>query len=346
MRLAIVAEKPFLLDAFAPRLPEFFPAADFARTPVFFPMMGWFGGPAKRFRLPRGLKWSELPFVSEPAYRQITFTDARARIGVRELVGQTYPLVEAEAEQAFRDADVILALMDACYSSAHLALRFISDALGHFPKGRVLYPWIVDLTESGQRRSLSEMRHFDEFALPLAMQGELRRYFDYNYVANSLPIIGAATRQAGLFGDSIPSKNGLQLLYHMRESGPLSDGKLVDRMSKWKGTGKYKPVSGQYFGGLGSPSSRAPIIDDMVRTRFIERSGNDRHNKVFLTEEGNRFLELLHPDCQDPDLPFRLDKWSRLPEAEAKEKINRYIRTFFGKQKAFFDKVRADKGAA
>lgn len=343
MRLAIIAEKPSLLDAFAPQLPEFFPEADFARTPVFFPVFGWYVGTAKRFRLPRGLKWPELPFISEPVYRQITFTDARARIGVRELVGQTYSMVESEAEQAFCDADVILALMDGCSSSAHLAHRFISDALGYFPKGRVLYPWIVDLTERGQRDCLTKMRYFDEFALPRALEGEIRRYFDYNYLANALPIIGAAARQAGTWGNTIPSKYGLQLLYDARETGPLSDGHRFERMAKWKGTGKYKPDG--YFQGLGSPTSMHTIVEELVDAHYLRRASAKRTH-TSLTEEGGRFLDLLHPDCQDADLPFRLDQWSRLPEAEAKERINRYIQTFFGKQKAFFDKVRSESVAA
>lgn len=339
MRLAIVAEKPSLLDAFAPLLPEFFPDADFARTPVFFPVFGWFVGTAKRFRLPRGLKWSELPFLSEPVFNPITFSSAGARIGVRKLVGHTYSMIESEAEQAFCDADVILALMDASYGGAHLAYRFITDSLGYFPKGRVLSPWFMDITDQGLRKALGEARHFDEFALPLAMQGEIRRYFDFNYLANALPIIGAAARKARTSGRTIPSKYGLQLLYDARETGEMSDGPRIQRMSRWKGTGKYKPDPGEYFGGLGSPTSRSSIIEELVQANYMQRTGPKRRNTV-LTEEGSRFLEFLHPDCQDPDLPFRLDQWSRLPEAEAKEKINRYIRTFFGKQKAFFEKVR------
>jgi hypothetical protein len=345
MRLAIVAEKPSLLDAFAPILPEFFPSADFARTPVFFPIMGWYVGTSKRFRLPRGLKWSELPFISEPIYRQITFTDAHARIGVRKLVGPTYAMVEAEAEQALAEADVILALMDPCYGSAHLAHRFISDALGHFPKGRVLYPWAEALTESALRESLGQMRYFEEFAMPLAMQGEIRRYFDYNYLANALPIIGAAARQAGTWGDTIPSKYGLQLLYDARETGPLNDGQWGERMYKWKGTGKYKP--GSYFPGLGSPTSRHEIVRELEKANYLEPLGGSKRNRqIGLSEEGGRFLDLLHPDCRDADLPFRLDQWSVLPETEAKERINRYIRTFFGKQRDFFDKIRSESAAA
>lgn len=341
MRLAIVAEKPSLLDAFAPQLPEFFPDVDFARSPVFFPIFGWYKGTTNRFRLPRGLKWSELPFTAEPAYRQISFGDARSVMGVRKLVPSTYAMIEAEAEQAIAECDVILLLVDACYGSAHLAYRFITDALGYFPKDRILYPWIVDLTENGRRKAMSEMRRFDEFAMPLVSMGETRRYFDFNYVANALPIIGDAARRAGVWRDDvIPSKYGLQFLYGVRETGALSEGAQIDTMSKWKGTGRYHTKDHPWFWGLASPTSRSNIIEELVKAHYLERSGSKRLN-VGLSEEGARFLDLLHPDCEDKDLPFRLEQWSHLPEADAREKINRYIRTFFGKQKTFRDKARA-----
>ena len=345
MRLAIIAEKPSLMDAFAPLLPEFFPHADFARTPVFFPIFGWYVGTANRFRLPRGLKWSELPFTSEPVYKPITSTAAKATIGIRKLGVPSFSMVEAEADQALADADVILALVDGYYGGAHLAYRFINDALGHFPKGRVLYPWLVDLTESGMRKSLSEMRHFDDFAMPIAMQGEIRRYFDFNYLCNALPMFGAAARQAGTWGSTVPSKYGLQLLYDALDTGSLSDGHRVERMARWKGTGKYKEEGTAFYQGLGSCASRADILEGLVKANYLQRMGSKRVNTE-LSEEGRAFLELLHPDCRDPDLPFRLDQWSRLPVPEARSRIDRYIRTFFGKQKTFFEKVRLDRPAA
>jgi hypothetical protein len=189
------------------------------------------------------------------------------------------------------------------------------------------------------------MRHFDEFAMPLAMEGEIRRYFDYNYLANALPIIGEVARAAGTWGETIPSKYGLQLLYDARETGSMSDGHRIDRMSRWKGTGRYKQDTRHYFSGLGSPTSQSSIIEELIKAHYLQRTGPKRHHTE-LTEEGNRFLDLLHPDCEDRDLPFRLDQWSRMPVDEAQEKINRYIRTFFGKQKVFLDKTRASEAAA
>jgi hypothetical protein len=62
-----------------------------------------------------------------------------------------------------------------------------------------------------------------------------------------------------------------------------------------------------------------------------------------LSDLGHRYLDSLHPSCEDADLPFRLDAWSKLPEVEAKAKIDRYIRTFFGKQKNHLDRCRSSR---
>ena len=52
---------------------------------------------------------------------------------------------------------------------------------------------------------------------------------------------------------------------------------------------------------------------------------------------GRAFLEKLHPDCEDPDLPFRLSEWQHDP-ATGHAKAQRYLRTWFGKQKRFMNR--------
>ena len=59
--------------------------------------------------------------------------------------------------------------------------------------------------------------------------------------------------------------------------------------------------------------------------------------KNTLSDAGERFLEILHPDSEDPDLPFRLQEWQMLPPTEARDRIDTYLRTFFGKTKRRLD---------
>jgi hypothetical protein len=330
MRLAIIAEKPFVASSYGRVLPEFYPDVDFSDVTVFYPMMGWYVG--HRFELPRGLKWRDFPYVGETSYRKISIDVTRPVKGIRGLSDRRV-IFEEEGLNALRCADQILILMDPCSESVHLAKRFLADHFQTVPWERTLYPWTLVFTDEGMRHALSTARRPDEFAMPLAAITENKRFFEFNYLVNSFALTGRSVmEEAGLRG-SIPSKFALQTLYDARETGPLNDGDRIVRMKYWKGTGKYDH---RKYRGLGSEVSRAAIIEQLIGGGFFARS--DR--KTDITDGGRRYLDLLHPNCLDSDLPFRITDWSALPPAEARVKMTRYLRTFFGKQKTFLETRR------
>lgn len=51
-------------------------------------------------------------------------------------------------------------------------------------------------------------------------------------------------------------------------------------------------------GGLGTPATRANIIETIIKTGYVERSGK----KLLPTEKGNKFIDLVHPKLKQPDL--------------------------------------------
>lgn len=338
MRLAIIAEKPLNVRHTAQLLPEYFPDVDFSQTPICFPVFDWYEGETNRFVLPHDLGYASLPAVGDPSYRRITFERARGRVGPKELGGEAKPVSEEEAARYYANADVILALMDPNSSSAHLAERVLTDLIGFVPMDRVLYPWIDSFSEVNLRNSLREMKAFEDHAARYSMAGRIKRFFDFNYLANSTPLFGAAARACDL--PFSVSKFGLQVLYHAKDSGPQSDGTRLAQMSRWKGSGRYQ-ASNHY--GLGSPVSRPAILKQLEKAGYLERTGLGRtgergSGRTQLSPKGELFLSHLHPDCRDPDLPFRIDDWMGMPEPEAQEKIGKYIRTYFGKQKRFMGK--------
>lgn len=331
MRLAIIAEKPSLAGFYGKVLPEFFPDVDFSDVAVFHPIMGWYVG-NRRFHFPRGLKWQDFPYVGGTAYRPLQISDSRPVKGIKGL-SERRIINAQEGREALHSADLILLLMDPCAQGIHLAYRFLADNFQDVPWERTLYPWSPDMTDDGLKKSLSAARRPDEFALPLIAMGENKRFFDFNYLVNSFALTGSSVmEEAGLRGPA-PSKFGLQTLYDAREAGPLDDGNRVDRMSRWGGTGKYDRKK---YDGLGSPVSRAAIIEHLVEGGFLARIGK----KTDITDAGRRYLDLLHPNCLDADLPFRILDWAKLPEPEARHKMTRYLRTFFGKQKVFIESRR------
>lgn len=328
MRLAIIAEKPSVAAAFSRVLAEFYPDVDFSEVPVFHSMLGWYSGD-RRFRFPRSLKWRDFPYVGDTAYRPISIDTTRPVKGIKGLSDRRVIFAE-EGLAALHSADQILLLVDPCSQGIHSAYRFLADNFAVIPWDRTLFPWTPSYTDTYLRKSLAEARRPDEFAMPLIEMGENQRFFDFNYLVNSFALTGRAVlNEAGLSGP-VPSKYGLQLLYDARETGPLEDGPRIERMSKWIGTGKYDRKK---YSGLGSEASRSTIIGRLLEAGLLARNGK----YTYITDGGRRYLDLLHPNCLDSDLPFRIADWSALPPAEARAKMTRYLRTFFGKQKTFMD---------
>jgi hypothetical protein len=172
----------------------------------------------------------------------------------------------------------------------------------------------------------------------------------------------------------LPSFSAIQLLYYMDSVGEegVEEGRLAYRTCRdWRGTGRYdaKPgverevYDGKIFVGfidriqlfvedkVNFASHMADAISDLVKMGLLDRrkeldpgdvSARSQRNKsrnfVSLSENGRKFLQALHPDCQDFDLPFRLQEWQKLPSEEARKKIDKYLLTWFGRQKRFLDK--------
>lgn len=213
--------------------------------------------------------------------------------------------------------------------------------------------------------------------LDLARAGRLKRHFDYNWGLNAAPILGTAVLMAQIcvFGkvtatasaapevseaevsemtrammsmratdNTVMSKYMLLGLYALAQEGKASraEGRppvwSLEVFRTWTGSGRYQGR------GFGSPCSSAPIVRNLLELGLIQNG-----EFGWPTDVGRALIdEVLHKDCFDPDLPFRLAGWmdeaASGAEQEARAKADRYIRTLFGKQIRHMAKRRA--GAA
>ena len=262
MRLAIIAEKLSLLESYSQHIVSRYPSVDFSQVATFCIMQAWFSGNA-RFKIPHDLKYADLPYVGEPAYRPMGVVETRGTMGLRHgELSATRPLTPYEGIQALLEADEILILCDASPESVHMAARFLVDMIGEVPLGKCKYPWTTSFPNGELRRFLDDAKLIEDYS-PMVDVGAIRRYFDYNYLVNSLPIHGATAHRAGLrFG--IPSKYGLQALYACHDLGPTTEGQLMYGMSRWTGTGKYHDSISSGV-ALGSAASRGSIVKGLRR---------------------------------------------------------------------------------
>ncbi len=330
MKLVVVAEKPSVISALLPSVHAAFGTADPASTVTIVT-----GHPAvalnRRFEYPKRLRWSDYPLVTEPRYRP--YDIHLASVGTRPTSGPIRGMPRLTADEswaALSGADVVALAPDPSPSS-FLVTQAMLDACvkRHGPmRGDLL---LCDVVAAYGGKPLDVLGAWDH-AHPWLAYARNRRRFDYNFDVNALGVLGRTLALAGIPATVWPpSKFELQALYALRAREPLTEGGLIDAMARWTGTGRYaRDVEGSTrYTTFGSPASRAAIVGYLLDGGLAHGGERDR---MLVSARGRDLLDLLHPDCEDPDLPFRLDEWCRQPVEIASTRIDRYIRTFFGKQ--------------
>ena len=326
MNVLIVTEKPSVSRGIAPVARRHWPQADI--TFVHAVPYGNIG-----FSYPRGLKLDEFPLLSEPRSKLVAWAEWACAPVKLTAAGALAP--EVMSRDLFTSADLIVCACDADHTGA---VGF--EVLMHqvFGDDRALdCPAVVvySLYEADVEKALAKLMPFGDACASSLAYGRMKRYFDWNWNANSLAILGDAQRRAGAPGNAPPmSKYALQLLYGLRNQLPMTEGRMVHLMQHWPGTGRYKPAAGERSPQLGSPASVSPIIENLLFSGFLETTVVAGRAHLGLSGRGRVLLNMLHPDCEDADLPFRLHAWCEQGLA-SKPAVDRYIKTFFGKQKRF-----------
>ncbi len=175
----------------------------------------------------------------------------------------------------------------------------------------------------------------DDDFLAFLQGGLVKRRFDWCFAVNSQALLGAAYRKATNTALAVPiGKCALQILYAMRDEAPMTEGRMMGLLMRWRGTGRYASEERPTI-MMGSAKSVAMISDDVKRSGLVDPdSAGGSSTRFSLNDAGRRFLDLLHPDCRDPDLPWRIQEW-QAGGRSSEPKVDRYIRTFFGRQKRF-----------
>lgn len=359
--IVIASEKPWVALCQARFLKEKYPEAS---TLVFnLNRMGLL-----RFTYPRGGAFSDYPRVSEPEYQPFVTSATRAcsledYVKVAERAPEyeyrnssDWPSTALDAEallKAIRNAKRFVFAADPSPTCAHSYHRLLEIAGVDDPRSKTDAYILYALDEKSLKLRFEKGSNAETqgYLAKLTSQGAVKRYFDWNWNQNALVVLRPALSATGIPADVTISKFELQLLYILaanpeglpeqmlrsrkQQADPAiwTEGIICWAMKNWKGTGKYPECA-----DFGSAASRWVIIEHLMEKKFITRDSGD--NRITVTPTGTEFLSLLHPDCEDPDLPGRLNKWMDEGLSTCKPAIDRYIRTFFGKQIRFFGKVK------
>jgi hypothetical protein len=342
MKIVVIADKPSAIREWAHTARIVFPEIDVERS-LSLKIHPYY---ERIFAFPKHLKASDFPFSGAPSFNTIDLGARSAYHGthgeisshkVADFDGTPIPIGHSEILARLREADVIIDGVDAWPSDQAMFDLVWNQVFGDGSEDKIAAPFLTSyssdamvaaLAVASRERGRSRVAH-------LVRYGRSKWRFQYGFTINANAVLRPLQRSAGVASDAPPlSPFSLQLLYALKNSGPLSESKIVELMSYWTGSGRY-PRQREGFTRMtqfGSPASRSLIIRNLQLAQLVTSGATE---PVEVSPLGNRLLELLHPDCQDPDLSFRLDEWFKLPELEAQVKVDRYLRTFFGKQMRF-----------
>jgi len=315
-RTLMVTEKPSQMRNIAPHWQDRFPHDKL--THFHTPPIGSFG-----LRLPRDLPLSSVPIVADPVLE-------RRPSWKREPEGPS-PF-DGDFGALARDADHIVCATDHDPAGCRNFLDLIVQYAVETPLSDIT--WLAIRAEHAMavRACIDRGLKADHPSFAqMAAIGQARRYFDNLYLLNALPVFGLALKAVGIAPVgrfALLSKYTLQLLLLLSriEKGPLRHGEIVGLMIGDPAPKGYSP--------LGSAKSREAIVSWLQDSGCLEAHAHiqDGIVRYSVSERGQRLVRLLHKDCFDPHLSARLQGWGKSWPA-SKPAIERYIRTFFGKQK-------------
>lgn len=336
MKIVILSEKPSITRIIAPVIAQKLAGHDVI-------VLHTMGIGAYQYRLPRGLKWSKYPFVEQPkmlihrpGHQYMPYRLAPCQGSTRD---GWVAAPEVEPISTLKAADKIVFACDPDHTGVMGFFITLAGALGEdaaLEKRDAIV--LRSFDEESIRRSFENMSTYpDDFQDTFLRYGQAKRYFDHNFNLNSLTIMGKTLSSSGIDSSQhVLSKYGLQALYFICRNPDLTEGTLIEKFRHWKGTGKYRNDSVM----LGSSMSTVAIIEQLLDMGAIQRQdgASPSGRKIQLSPLGEGLISNLHPDCEDPDLPFRLNAWCEAGLDTSRPAMDRYLVRFFGKQKRLLDR--------
>lgn len=331
----IITEKPLMSQMLAKAVAAVYPDEEFFLIEA---QPFWLNN----FKFPRGLSLRDYPFFGNPIYKRdqpwgdlkrwLTRADKNGALRLKSVDMDM-------AREVMLQADEIICACDWDHTGMWGFDLFIEQTLGNERKSS--YPVIClggSYDEAKLIRSIRSMITTDHPDYKKMLEaGRVKRLFEYNYAVNSLCILGNLYRKiAGNQEPFFVSKYTLQVLIWMSKKAPMPIWKIDSFLAhKWVGTGKYARNQMQFLQGIGCAASRGSMIRVLVENGLAQQEDG---GIVSITVLGHAYVQALHPDCSDADLPFRIDAWMSQGVEAAEPTIKRYLNTFFGKQLRYQEK--------
>lgn len=310
-RVMIICEKPMSAEHIVPAWLSLHPSDE---IDIFYI------GRLSRFQfdIPRSLPLSNVPSIMEPKIKEAACEMLR--------VPKRAKLVTNHLAAATQADLIVCATTPDPVGSFHFNQWF--EMTGE-PCEKVLWLLYNSLQSRDLLEAMQTHRGIDnQIFQQMVLMRTARRYFDYNYMINALPVFSVLLKKAGApEGTNHISKFMVQLLFKLADiDTPMTERDIQKMMDKWVGSGKYSPSR------MGNALSRFAIVEGLEKTGLITRTKEDCVSFLTVSQRGYDLMAAMHKGMRDPDLPQRLEMWSR-EWPESRPAMEAYIKTMFGKQR-------------
>lgn len=156
--------------------------------------------------------------------------------------------------------------------------------------------------------------------------GEVKRYFDWHWAANSLKTLSPVLKSVNAdVDDFVLSKYTLLMLHYIEGNPEKSESALHDAMHGWR-------LPSGVVTQIGSAASRAEIIGHLIRLDLVDISKDGNRQLLTINETGKRVLDLTSKRMNDPFMPVRIAEWGNEGLSASAPEIDAYLAAMFNDQ--------------
>jgi hypothetical protein len=237
-------------------------------------------------------------------------------------------------------------------NEGHYLLNFVNfiNVLGK--PNKISMTNLTSMTEKDLLYSFQNRKDFN-FSSPELNIASINRKIDYLFFINGLVLFNDIRKKSLNPQINNISKEDIQILYKIRDND-------LDFINGFQGSKKYNkiffPLSIDNYhymhlslidsnlnklNDLGFINYKMSQIKHSIPKLYGYKTGQAHFTfepKITLNELGYEFLDFLHPDCKDYDIFGRIISWKDLPKNIADNKVEKYIKFYFGKQKQYMYK--------
>lgn len=295
-----------------------------------------FGFGLYKYKIPSNIKYKNYPIIKEKEYKRVTHIgdlklkeyippNFKEKLYIKYKINYVKLSNYQELLNSKNKVDFLI-YVDCDTTGVNVIDRLLND---YWPKWKneVNNVYInLFINPESIFNVFKNRNHFIKYN-ELKKMGNIKYFFDYNYMINSMIFFKEILNYTNNKEDIYISKNTILTLHLMWNEYYNKSFSFNDLLIKMNNKFKFKS---HYIGNIGTPSSTYYILQNIFKLNIFDKIDEQTYsfNKNAIT-----FISFFHKKTFDPFIIERLKNWQKLDENEAKQKITKYLIEVFKSQK-------------